>query len=49
MKTDMKSKNWRGLSLDAARVVLGHPSPAITEVYAELDIAKAAEVMERLG
>lgn len=36
-------------SLDAARAVLGHRSPAITEVYADLDIAKAAEVMGRLG
>jgi integrase len=35
--------------LDAARAVLGHRSPAITEVYAELDAGKAAEVMERLG
>ncbi|MBL8800282.1 MAG: site-specific integrase [Planctomycetia bacterium] len=39
----------REAGLDAARAVLGHRSPAITEVYAELDIAKAAEVMERLG
>jgi integrase len=39
----------REAGLDAARVVLGHRSPAITETYAELDTAKAAEVMERLG
>jgi integrase len=39
----------REAGLDAARAVLGHRSPAITEVYAELDTAKAAEVMERLG
>jgi integrase len=36
-------------SLDAARAVLGHPSPAITETYAELDMEKAAEVMGKLG
>jgi integrase len=39
----------REAGLDAARAVLGHRSPAVTEVYAELDMGKAAEVMERLG
>jgi integrase len=39
----------REAGLDAARVVLGHRSPRVTEVYAELDEAKAAEVMARLG
>ena len=32
-----------------ARAVLGHSSPAITEVYAEMDLTKAAEAMERVG
>jgi integrase len=35
--------------LDAARAVLGHRTPAVTEVYAEVDQAKAAEVMGRIG
>src|SRR5262249_13073729 len=35
--------------LDAARAVLGHTSPAITEHYAELDAEQAAAVMELLG
>jgi integrase len=39
----------REAGLDAARAVLGHRSPAITEVYAEIDVGKAAEVMEKLG
>jgi integrase len=39
----------REFGLDAARAVLGHTSPAVTEVYAELDEAKAAEVMGRVG
>jgi integrase len=39
----------REAGLDAARVVLGHRSPQVTEVYAELDVNKAAAVMERLG
>jgi integrase len=39
----------REAGLDAARVVLGHRSPQITELYAELDVSKAAEVMEKLG
>jgi integrase len=39
----------REAGLDAARAVLGHRSPAITEVYAEIDVNKATEVMGRLG
>ncbi len=35
--------------IDAARAVLGHRSPAITEVYAELDQGQAAEVMAKIG
>jgi integrase len=35
--------------LDVARAVLGHSSPVVTEVYAELDAAKAIEAMERVG
>jgi integrase len=39
----------RVAGLDAARAVLGHRSPQVTEVYAEVDLDKAAAVMERLG
>jgi integrase len=39
----------REAGLDAARAVLGHRSPQVTETYAELDAGKAAEVMQRLG
>jgi integrase len=39
----------REAGLDAARVVLGHRSPQITETYAEIDLNRAAEVMARLG
>jgi integrase len=39
----------REFGLDVARAVLGHASPVVTEVYAELDGAKAAEAMERVG
>ena len=35
--------------LDAARVILGHSSPAVTEVYAELDYEKAADIMAQIG
>jgi integrase len=35
--------------LDVARVVLGHSSAAVTEIYAEIDGTKAAEAMERAG
>jgi integrase len=39
----------REFGLDEARAVLGHRSPTVTELYAELDAGKAAEVMEQLG
>lgn len=39
----------REAGIDAARAVLGHRSPAITETYAELDRDQAAKIMERLG
>jgi len=35
--------------LDVARVILGHSSPAVTEVYAEVDREKALAVMEKVG
>lgn len=35
--------------IDAARVVLGHRSPAITETYAEIDVGKADEIMAKMG
>jgi integrase len=39
----------REAGLDVARAVLGHRSPSITEMYAGADMAKAAEVMSKLG
>jgi integrase len=39
----------REYGLDVARAVLGHRSPIITEHYAGIDTAKAAEVMAKLG
>ena len=35
--------------IEAARVVIGHSSAAVTEVYAELDLAKAADIMAQVG
>ncbi len=35
--------------IEAARVVLGHSSAGITEIYAEQDLSKAAEIMARVG
>lgn len=35
--------------LELARILLGHRSAAITETYAELDRAKAAEVVAKIG
>jgi integrase len=39
----------REAGLDVARAVLGHKSPTLTEHYAGLDIAAAAEVMAKIG
>jgi site-specific recombinase XerD len=39
----------REAGLDAARVVLGHRSPQITEVYAEIDMNKAVQITAALG
>jgi integrase len=39
----------REFGLDVARVILGHRSPVVTEIYAEVDAAKAREVMSRVG
>ena len=35
--------------IEAARVILGHTSAAVTEVYAEMDRAKAADIMSVVG
>lgn len=35
--------------IEVARIILGHRSAAITEVYAEVDHARAIDVMERVG
>jgi integrase len=35
--------------IEAARVVLGHGSTRVTEIYAEQDLSKAAEIMGRVG
>ena len=39
----------REKGLDQARAVLGHGSAQVTEVYAEVDLSKAAEVMAEMG
>ena len=35
--------------IEAARVILGHSKLTTTEIYAEADQVKAAEVMARIG
>lgn len=35
--------------LDAARAILGHSAPNVTEIYAEMDYAKAADIMAKIG
>jgi integrase len=43
------TKLRKEFGIEAARVVLGHSSAAVTEVYAELDLMKAADVMGKIG
>ncbi len=39
----------RELGIEAARVVLGHKSPLVTEIYVERDLELARSAMARLG
>lgn len=39
----------KAFGLEAAQVVLGHAQASVTEVYAERDLSKAAEVALRIG
>jgi integrase len=39
----------REFGLDVARAVLGHSSPVVTEIYAELDEHRAGEAMFKIG
>lgn len=39
----------REFGLDVTRAILGHSSPVVTEIYAEMDMAKAAEAMQQIG
>jgi integrase len=39
----------REFGLEAARVILGHTSAAVTEIYAEMDRKRAAEIMSQVG
>jgi integrase len=39
----------REYGVDAARAILGHSSPVVTEIYAELDRESAVAVMRRIG
>lgn len=39
----------REFGIEAARVILGHRSSVVTEVYAEIDRSKAIDIMARVG
>jgi integrase len=39
----------RQFGLDAARAILGHTTPVVTEIYAEIDQDKALEIMAKIG
>jgi integrase len=39
----------RQYGIEAARLILGHRSAAVTEIYAEMDAAKAEQIMAEVG
>jgi hypothetical protein len=39
----------REFGIEAARVVLGHGSAQVTEIYAEQDFGLAKQIMARVG
>ncbi len=39
----------KSFGIEAARVILGHKTAGVTEIYAEIDEAKAAEIMSKVG
>jgi integrase len=49
LRHNLATEVRRIAGLDTARAVLGHSSSEITEVYAEVDAGKAAEIMARIG
>jgi len=36
-------------NLDSARIILGHSTVKMTEVYAEMDARKARDIIARVG
>jgi integrase len=49
LRHNAATKFRREFGLDAARAILGHQSSVVTEMYADLDITKAAEIMAKVG
>jgi site-specific recombinase XerC len=39
----------RQFGLEAAQVTLGHSNANVTQIYAERDLSKAAEIMRQVG
>ena len=39
----------KDFGIEAARLILGHRSVAVTEIYAELDHQKAADIIAKVG
>jgi len=49
LRHDAATMLQRELGMESARVVLGHHSPAVTEVYVERDSELAQRTMARFG
>jgi integrase len=49
LRHDAATKLRKEFGLDVARIILGHTSPVVTEIYAEVDRDKALAVMGQFG
>lgn len=49
LRHNAASRLRKEFGLDVARVILGHRSPQVTDMYAELDRDRAIDVMGRIG
>jgi integrase len=49
LRHNIATRLRRDYGIDAARVILGHKTAAVTEIYAEADQVKAAAIMSKVG
>jgi site-specific recombinase XerC len=49
LRHNAATKVRKRYGIEAARQVLGHRSAAMTEIYAETDLARVAQIMKEIG